>query len=85
VVSEVLAKAVEISRRNAVTPRVRNISARCPIHGCDRTKLPMQVMCYNHWRQVPYQLQLKVWRRYREARGSAAHLEACVEAIKAVS
>lgn len=35
---------------------------RCPIAGCDGPVLKDKLMCLKHWRQVPRQVQLDVYR-----------------------
>jgi hypothetical protein len=57
----------------------------CPINGCDRRRLPQQVMCKKHWWAVPPELRKRIWRLYQTDRGSAEHLAAIREAIDLVS
>lgn len=37
----------------------------CPVEPCQRTVRPGHLMCSIHWRQVPKDLQLDVWRTWR--------------------
>jgi hypothetical protein len=56
----------------------------CPVEAC-RTTIPRTMaMCRDHWRQVPKPIRDRVWRTYREAAGSADHLQALEDAVAAV-
>ena len=57
---------------------------QCPVTGCERTVPHIQLMCPRHWRAAPLRLRRAVWREYRIAPQSPAHLDACAAAIAAV-
>ncbi len=63
----------------------------CPIAGCPRMRPAEHSMCSAHWREVPRELQARVYRTWhaRRRRGSGtkercAHLQALEEAEAAV-
>lgn len=55
----------------------------CPIPGCDATIPRLHLMCSRHWYTVPGGLRRRVWREYRTATGSEAHLQAIEDATRA--
>lgn len=65
------------------------MSYPCPATDCPLSVGDHLLMCRKHWRQVPAELQVAVWRTYRARdRGDSerrAHLAACRRAIKAVN
>lgn len=56
----------------------------CPVPGCRELVRQERLMCSRHWYQVPLALRKQVWREYRKAPQSRAHLWACHRAVEAV-
>lgn len=61
---------------------------RCPASRCPRAVRDEYLMCGEHWRKVPREIQHKVWRAYQPrqsiATASREYLEAMNEAVEAV-
>lgn len=55
------------------------IRTACGIGACERRKQPWQFCCPFHWRRLPKALRDEIWRTYKLAAGSAAHLAALDE------
>jgi len=58
----------------------------CHARGCEVAVPPEKLMCFNHWRMVPRQIQQAVWANYRlgqcnDKRPSLAWLQAADAAI----
>jgi hypothetical protein len=58
---------------------------RCPVTGCAALVPFGKLMCPSHWFLVPSELGGAVYREYRRAPQSAAHLEACQKAVEFVN
>lgn len=57
----------------------------CPADGCT-TQIPRRLaLCRPHWRMVPAPIRARVLHLYREAPGSAEHLQALEDATAAAS
>ncbi|TWT38697.1 hypothetical protein [Blastopirellula retiformator] len=54
----------------------------CPVERCDNRKQENQVACAHHWYKLPSELRARIWRLFRNERGSAAHLQAIRESIQ---
>ncbi len=53
---------------------------RCPI--CHIQIAMGRIFCPTHWFQVPQALRDRIWELYRVARGSPAHRQAVLQAIR---
>lgn len=65
------------------------ITHRCHARGCRKEVPPRMLMCLQHWRMVPHDLQRKVWQHYRpgqevDKNPSDTYLEVAREAVLAV-
>lgn len=60
----------------------RVIVQREPLKFCRAEKKAWQLVCLDHWQQLPKVLQDEVWRQYKSAKGSAAHLAAINECYR---
>ncbi len=63
---------------------------KCHAEGCDTRVAPAYLMCPRHWRMVPRDVQLRIWRHYREGqeqdkRPSVEYLAAFRDAVTAVA
>lgn len=61
----------------------------CHVPGCPQEVHPRLLMCYYHWRMVPFRLKERVWASYRSGQEidktpSDAYLVAARAAIDAV-
>lgn len=57
----------------------------CPVQGCHAYQLPIHLlMCARHWRMVPRQLQIAVYREWCDGVPTANYREARQAAISAV-
>lgn len=66
------------------------MSHTCHARGCTVEVPPEMLMCIDHWRKVPRNLQLAVWKTYRRGQEvdkspSPAYLAAAQAAIAAVA
>lgn len=62
----------------------------CHAEHCSKEVPPKLLMCYRHWKMVPADLQILVWRYYRRGQEltkdpSREYLEAARQAIAAVA
>lgn len=57
----------------------------CPIAGCKATRGADQLLCRDHWFQVPADLRERIWSLYRSQPGTEAHTNAVFVAIRHVS
>lgn len=55
---------------------------RCPAPDCPGERDGGQIACRTHWFRLPNDLRRRIWRLYRDARGSIVHLESVREAIR---
>jgi hypothetical protein len=63
---------------------------RCHARGCPTVIESFRLMCRDHWRKVPAELQTAVWAAYRhgqenDGEPSREYLEAADKAIEAVA
>jgi hypothetical protein len=60
---------------------VTDTTHECPRNGCTRRVPARMLACRSDWYRVSAPTRQRVWETYRAAPGSAAHLEACAQAI----
>jgi hypothetical protein len=63
--------------------RMSETNKRCPVEGCERRISPRQIMCPDHWSQVPGAERARV-REHKRTEESVAYAEAVAGAIRAV-
>lgn len=62
----------------------------CSVRDCPEPIEPWKLMCKRHWRRVPNHLRRRVWdtwlvrRDHPSNEAIAAHLAACVQAVRAM-
>lgn len=81
-------RKAEYVRAEAAKPH--DGSHLCHAVACERPVPPAILMCAEHWRMVPGELQREVWRTYRpgqerDKHPSAAYVQAQKRAIEAVA
>jgi len=54
----------------------------CPISGCKGTKASYQLVCVNHWYEVPKRTRDQIWRLYRTEKGSDKQRKVCFDTLK---
>jgi hypothetical protein len=57
----------------------------CKATGCTEPIEKDKVVCIEHWRKVPIEVQQAVYREYRRGAGSPAHLAAVKAVVAAAS
>ena len=56
--------------------------SKCCVPSCPAGRDDQQIACRAHWFSVPLELRNRIWRHFRERRGSHEHLMAVREAIR---
>jgi len=64
---------------------MERVNFKCPVTGCKAVRKQNQVMCRNHWYQVPAALRTKIWNLFTHKPGSDPHRSAVAEAIQSVN
>jgi len=54
----------------------------CPVRGCQGNRYPDQLMCRQHWFEVPIELRTKVVRLNLLAKGTKEQRSACYQALR---
>jgi hypothetical protein len=57
---------------------------KCPVDGCGAMIQREQLMCYQHWRKVPGELQRLVIRTWNDGQIGAVYMQAREKAIGSV-
>ena len=55
---------------------------KCLVRTCEHNRQDGQIFCRSHWYSLPAELRARIWRLFREKRGSQEHREAVFEAIR---
>lgn len=55
---------------------------KCPSPNCNRYVDKDMVACRAHWAMLPAPMRNEIWRTYRSAPGTPAHLEAIAVALR---
>lgn len=56
----------------------------CRVRGCPKKRSKTELVCKDHWFELPKAIRDQIWTEYQKMPGSTEHLRVCAAALKSL-